>query len=140
MKVKNLTAKPIGFGAVVLLPDQTAELPKGFGVDHPTTKYYISRNWLKVVGEKNPAANKGGESVDVNAKINTGEPDPNADDNDEDDDDEGDGEKNPAAKPVDRLNLEELKALATELGIEFAEGVTRKVLIDAIKAAKKGNE
>ena len=48
-----------------------------------------------------------------------------------------DGEKvnAPASKPIDRMNKEELQALAFERGVEFTEADTKAMLIDKIRAA-----
>jgi len=51
MFVKNTSNKPMGFGAVVILPDEIKELPKGFGPDHPTVKFFLLKNWLVQVDE-----------------------------------------------------------------------------------------
>lgn len=128
MKVKNLTVKPMGFGATIILPDEVGTLPQGYGKDHPTVKYYLSRNWIKVVDDANgnggaPAA------VNVGVNINTDPNEPGA----------------PAApaestggqnKPIDRMNKEELQALAFGRGVEFAETDTKAMLIEKIRAAQ----
>ncbi|MDR2359670.1 MAG: hypothetical protein LBD85_00085 [Oscillospiraceae bacterium] len=119
MKVKNLTTKPIGFGTLVLLPDQTAELPADFGKDHPTTKYYISRKWLSVL------------SASASAKVNpTVAPKDTGKQGD-------DADEAASEKSLSKMLLDELKAVAVELGIVYDDNVTRKVLIEAINAAKE---
>lgn len=127
MKVKNLTVKPMGFGATIILPDEVGTLPQGYGKDHPTVKYYLSRNWIKVVGGANENGNGGAPAgVNVGVNINSNANDPGA----------------PAenaggqGKPIDRMNKEELQALAFERGVEFAETDTKAMLIEKIKAAQ----
>lgn len=121
MKVKNLTVKPIGFGSTIILPDDVGTLPQDYGKDHPTVKYYFSRKWIEEVGGTSGSTEtpSGGVSVDVG--INDGT----------------DGEKvnAPASKPIDRMNKEELQALAFERGVEFTEADTKAMLIDKIRAA-----
>lgn len=117
MKVKNLTVKPIGFGSTIILPDDTGVLPQGYGKDHPTVKYYLSRNWIKEVGnaDKSGAA---AAAVNVGVGISTA------------------GESGGQSKSIDRMNKEELQALAFERGVEFTDADTRNMLIEKIKAAQ----
>lgn len=125
MKVKNLTVKPMGFGATIILPDDVGTLPQGYDQDHPTVKYYLSRNWIKVVG----GANKNGDApaaVNVGVNLNG---DPNAPIAPAES--TGGGQN----KPIDRMNKEELQALAFERGVEFTEADTKAMLIDKIRAA-----
>lgn len=156
MKVRNLTPKPIGFGSVILLPDQTAELPSGFGLGHPTTKYYLSRKWLEAVDkdsdkavDKDPDEDGAGSlgPVSVSAEIKAGAVEQSGQPVISGLDAEIKGQANAniskrpdESKPIDRMNKEELQALSFERGVEFAETDTKQTLIDKIKAAKKGNE
>lgn len=127
MKVKNLTVKPMGFGSTIILPDDVGTLPQGYDQDHPTVKYYLSRNWIKVVG----GANKNGDApaaVNVGVNLN-GDPNAPAEST-------GGGQN----KPIDRMNKEELQALAFECGVEFVETDTKAMLIEKIRAAQSAEE
>lgn len=121
MKVKNLTVKPIGFGATIILPDDVGTLPPGYDKDHPTVKYYFSRKWIEEVGGKSGDAETASGGVTVNADINTGV---------------GGG----YSKPIDRMNKEELQALAFERGVEFVDTDTKAMLVEKIKAAKAAEQ
>lgn len=125
MKVKNLTVKPMGFGSIIILPDDVGTLPQGYDQDHPTVKYYLSRNWIKVVGGTNK---NGGAPAAVNVGVNI-----NANPNEPDTPAERTGSQN---KPIDRMNKEELQALAFERGVEFVETDTKAMLIEKIRAAQ----
>ena len=124
MKVKNLTVKPMGFGATIILPDEVGTLPQGYGKDHPTVKYYISRNWIKVVGS---ADENGGASAAVNVGVGISSTDGAPADS------TGSNRQN---KPIDRMNKEELQALAFERGVEFVETDTKAMLVEKIRAAQ----
>ena len=54
MFVKNTGQKCIGLGDVTILPDETKELPKGYGENHPTVKFYLAKGWL--ISAETPAA------------------------------------------------------------------------------------
>lgn len=126
MKVKNLTVKPMGFGATIILPDDVGTLPQGYDQDHPTVKYYLSRNWIKVVdgADKNGGA-PAAVSVGVNINDAANAPGAPAEST-------GDGQN----KPIDRMNKEELQALAFARGVEFVETDTKAMLIEKIRAAQ----
>lgn len=129
MKVKNLTVKPMGFGATIILPDEVGTLPQGYGKDHPTVKYYLSRNWIKVVDGVNgnggaPAA----VNVGVNINTNPNEPGAPAESTG--------GDNGGQNKPIDRMNKEELQALAFARGVEFVDTDTKVMLIEKIRAAQ----
>ncbi len=124
MKVKNLTVKPMGFGATIILPDEVGVLPQGYGEDHPTVKYYLSRNWIKVVGGAHGSGNTPA-AVNVGVSIN----DTNGAPADS-------GDNGGQVKPMDRMNKEELQALASERGVEFTENDTKAILVEKIKAAQ----
>lgn len=134
MKVKNLTVKPMGFGATIILPDEVGTLPQGYGKDHPTVKYYLSRNWIKVVDGANEGGN-GGAPAGVNVGVNINNNANNAND-------PGAPAENAGGqgKPIDRMNKEELQALAFERGIEFVETDTKAMLIEKIRAAAQSTE
>ncbi len=124
MKVKNLTVKPMGFGATIILPDEVGTLPQGYGKDHPTVKYYLSRNWIKVVGG---ADGNGGASAAVNVGVGINSTDGAPADS------TGNNGQN---KPIDKMNKEELQALAFERGVEFVETDTKAMLVEKIRAAQ----
>lgn len=130
MKVKNLTVKPMGFGSTIILPDDVGTLPQGYDQDHPTVKYYLSRNWIKVVGGTNK---NGGAPAAVNVGVNLNG-DPNAPIAPAES--TGGGQN----KPIDRMNKEELQALAFECGVEFVETDTKAMLIEKIRAAQSAEE
>ncbi len=146
MKVKNKYTSHLGLGTIRVLPGETVELPKMYNENHPIIKWYISRGWLEIVDKGiSSDTNTNGSTVTITATINNG----NADTVDEEkegavntenvDNENGakDAEKTDlATKNVDRLTLDELKTLATELKLEVAEDDTRKVLIEKIKATK----
>jgi hypothetical protein len=118
MIVKNIGKKTIGFGTLVLPPDAKDVLPDGFGKEHPTVSFYFKKGWIEEVdggGIDNPLHDLTAQSIQLPA-------DPPGGDN-------GGGNKS-----VDRMSLEELKTLASEMGIEVLESDTRKPLIEKIKA------
>jgi hypothetical protein len=126
MKIKNNYTSRLGFGAARILPGETVDtssLPKGYNENHPLIKFYISNGWLKAVGDPDEKT-KNTSAVDVNVSVNGGE----------------NGENNGGGKSVDRMNLEELKALSADMGLQVEETDTRKILIEKIKAAQKGAE
>jgi hypothetical protein len=143
MRIRNLTAKPIGFGGVVILPDQTGETPKGYDKSHPTVKYYLSRRWIVETGAIGGAtvSQPAGLTVSINAGGSAGA----------DDDENGGGENTNTGSPgatgspavenksLDRMNKDELQALAFARNIVFAETDTRQALIDKIKAVKNAD-
>lgn len=136
MKIKNLTAKPIGFGSTVILPDTVDTLPQGYGSDHPTVKYYLSRKWIKEVGGGSDSKNTA--AVNVGLNINTGADGEN--NGGSTGDDAGSNVGNGSQKTIDRMNKEELQSLAFERGVAFADTDTKAMLIEKIKAAQTGNE
>jgi hypothetical protein len=127
MKIRNLTTKAIGFGTVTVYPDKTGDTPKGFGKGHPVVDYYLSRGWIEEL-DAAPAAPApavaDGLGVSLNAGGSTGET-------------TGTGA---AGKPIDRMNKEELTALAAELGVEVTEADTKQMILDKVRAAKKADE
>ena len=143
MKIKNLTVKPIGFGSTIILPDETGTLPSGYGKNHPTVKYYLSRKWIAEVGKTNDDAGDGEQSVNVNVNVNTGGDNTGGGGDGTGNDGAGAGNtsgNSGANKPLDRMNKEELQALAFQRGVEFVDADTRQVLIDKIRAAQNSGE
>jgi hypothetical protein len=110
MKIKNCTTKAIGFGGVTIMPEMTGDTPKGYEKGHPVVDYYLSRKWIKEVG----------------ASKDDGKP--------------ATGTTGGTEKPLDRMNKDELTALAAEMGVEVAEADTRQQILDKVKAAKKASE
>jgi len=116
MLVKNASAKPIGFGSTILMPEDVCSLPplnakgepEGYGPNHPTIKFYLERKWL----------------VPTESKPEPEQSEPNAE------------EKTAAAetkpKGRSRMSREELREEAAALGIEWAESDTRETLIQKI--------
>jgi hypothetical protein len=51
MILKNLSNHPLGFGEVIILPDETKKLPgnAGFNADHPMVKHLIATKRVEVV-------------------------------------------------------------------------------------------
>lgn len=120
MKIKNCHTTSIGFGTLSVLPDTVAALPREFTADHPVIKFYVGKKWIKIIGDT-PTKKAAAQSVNVGVSIaGTDEP-----------------KQTTEAKSVDRMKLDELRAAASELGIEHGEDDTRQMLIDKIKAAKE---
>jgi hypothetical protein len=156
MKIRNKHTSAIGFGSVTVLPDTTGELPREFDANHPVLKYYISRGWVEIA-DGAPTAPEAARPVAVNIappapKVSDEAGDagdsapPHAEGSGNEDGKDGDGEKPDdakkagAPKSLSRMNLDELRALAEELGLEFTETDTRPTLIDKITAAKEANK
>ena len=49
MLIKNISKKPIGFGKLVVMPDNTEALPKGFDRNHPVVSWYIKQGFIAEV-------------------------------------------------------------------------------------------
>ena len=119
MRIKNIHTTSIGFGELSVLPDAVAALPREFTASHPVIKFYAGKKWIEIIGDAQ-AKKEAARSVNVDVNIaGTGEP-----------------KQTGESKSVDRMKLEELRAAAAELGIEYGEEETRQALIDKIKAAK----
>ena len=78
MKIKNISNKPISFGAFGVLPDEISpELPGGYGENHPIVKMYVKRGFIRIVGgnEILPDDNddNGGNGIDGGGR-ESGEP------------------------------------------------------------------
>lgn len=120
MFVKNTGDKTIGFGTLILLPGDSNELPAGYDQKHPTVKFYIQRGWLTptVTESQTPVVTEPTEEERLAAEEQARK----------------DAEAQTAAdlaakiKALSTLNLEPLRALATELGIEFTPTDTKDVL------------
>ena len=74
MYVKNISGKPIGIGSLTLLPNESGELPKGYGEKHPVIVYYLGRKYLKQAGKddkpkkETAAQKKAREQAEAKAK------------------------------------------------------------------------
>lgn len=152
MKVRNNYTTHLGLGGLRILPDETAELPKGYGENHPVVKYYMSRGWLIVAGKNTENGNENPDESDENRGENNGgaasvhAEDLNAAVNVDGNENEGENmsgsgadSPSPENKSIDRMNKDELQALACERGIPFVEADTRQALIDKIKAARNAD-
>ena len=49
MLIKNISKKSIGFGRLVVAPDETVKLPKGFDRNHPVVSWYIKQGFIAEV-------------------------------------------------------------------------------------------
>jgi hypothetical protein len=138
MKIKNNHKSPIGFGTTTILPGDIGEV-KTFEKNHPILAYYVKRGWVELIDDC-------GKDENDKQENDKQENDKQENDNDTAEvDDDIDTTYNtagvhPLDKPIDKLNLDELKKTATYLGLTVEEADTRKVLIDKIKTAKKVTE
>ena len=156
VKVKNTSPKVIGMGDLRVVQGDTVELPIGFGVDHPTIKWLLNRGWLTKVsasgihlppgaGADTPPANTGGDgdTHDDGGDPLGGNSDDDTDDNGEldtnDDTDTGNAANAPAGelsrRTVERMNLTDLRELATQRGLPFEQNANRAALIELITAS-----
>ena len=140
----------MGFDKIVILPDETKELPAGFGPDHPTVKFFLLKKWLvqaeapssnpwqltpeqeaaKAAADAEKAAAKAANDAAVKAaedaaKAKAAE----------------DAAKAAAQKKADadakiaslaRMNLEELRKEAAAAGVAYAEADTKAVIAQKI--------
>ena len=124
MFVKNTGQKCIGLGDVTILPDETKELPKGYGENHPTVKFYLAKGWLtKAEASAAAESKKGGKAKltdEEKAAVEASK--------------QKAAELKKNLKEVAGMNLEQLRAKATELGIEFAELDAEAALVEKITA------
>ena len=132
MFVKNTCKKAIGFGDLVLLPDESGQLPKGYDENHELVKFYIAKGWLeKAKGKKTeptPTTTQEPElTEEEKAVIEAAE--------------KAAAEKTAAIeaeiKEIEKMNLAPLQEKATELGIEWVAADTKAVLIEKITAKLK---
>ena len=118
MEVRNAGRKCIGFGSVVLLPEEVKTLPEGFGPEHPVVKFYIAKKWLVPV--------EGGNAQPLRE---TPPPPENRDSTgDETTEALSKAELESKIAAVRRMNLEPLRTEASALGIAFEEDDTRDTL------------
>ena len=112
MYVKNTGSKVIGFGSIFIVPGESGELPGEFDKDHPTIKFYIEKGWLTEINEPEEGA------VNVNEDAEKAHDPSN---------------EQGSRKSLSQMNLTELRAEATTLGIEFEETDTKAVLLQKIR-------
>jgi hypothetical protein len=128
MVVQNTGKKCIGFGVIVLPPDGVGTLPEGFGPDHPTVSFYISKKWLTVLAENNtppqtaPVTHPAAPPQDPPPEL-TEEEKVAA---------QKKAEIDAKVKAFGRLNLEPLRVEATTLGVAWAETDTKNILLQKI--------
>ena len=104
MFVKNTGAKAMGFGSLILLPNESAELPKGFEATHPTVAFYIRKGFLTVVNAE-PAAEPAEQEVGTKANDFASK-----------------------TKALATMKLDELRSEAVALGLSFEDTDTRAIL------------
>ena len=112
IKVTNTGSKTIGLGGQPIHPNDTATLPEGFGLEHPTVDFFIRRGWLAKVTD-------GGIVVPHTVK---GEGLPKADGDESKPSVEGEA-KNTVDEKIEalaKMDHDGLRAEATRLGINFA--------------------
>ena len=127
MLVKNIGKKTIGFGAEYILPDQTKELPVGYGETHPTVEYYFKRNYLVKVDAESVAdgeTNPGGGSDTPGAGVELTEEEKVAA--------QKKAEIDAKIEALAKMNLEQLRGEAFALGVECAESDTKKMIAQKI--------
>ena len=161
VKVTNTGRKEIGLGGLIIKPDETAALPDGFGLEHPTVNFLVNRGWLTKVTSGGvvvpPGANIGGapeEDDAIAAGDATGEGNPggipagNGDSGDDDKVDPGEtNDKNAAdsadgsvgaaplsRRDIERMGLADLRNEAARRNLEFSSNAPRAVLIELITA------
>jgi len=140
MFVKNTGQKCIGLGDVTILPDETKELPKGYGENHPTVKFYLAKGWLipaeapaaaaskksalsdeekAAVEASKLAAQKEAEKAAAEAAKLAAQKE---------------AELKKILKDVAKMNLDQLRAKAGDLGIEIADSDDGTALVEKITA------
>jgi len=119
MFVVNTSPKVMGFGGVIVLQNEMAQLPPQFTAEHPTIKFYKSRGWLSISSNSTQVTAPSTPTADADIETT----------------DASDTPDTPLTpRDVSRMNLGPLQELATSLGIEFAGSVTRAFLIERISA------
>jgi len=137
MFVVNKSKKTIGFGNMYLVPGAAGKLPAGFTADHPTVAYYVKKKWIMEIDptvapdetaeklENFPELTKEEKELIEAGKAAAAKA----------------AERDKMLKEIGKLNLEPLRAKATELGVEFTEQDTKAVLFakisDKIKAEQE---
>ena len=135
MLVKNTGQKAIGFGTLVLPPDAVNTLPEGYGPEHPTVKFYLSKKWLVEVTDEVSAK----EPEHVPGMTEEEKVIPESAQNEPPDLTEEEkaemeaaaqkkAEINAKINAIGRMNLEQLRTEATSLGLEWAVNDTKSVI------------
>ena len=120
LTVKNTSTKIIGFGIEPILPDQTVTLPKGYTESHPTIKFYLNRGWLT-------------KSSNAGVLIPTG--------TSHDATDAGETSQNNLSKrSLERMKIEDLKALAIERKLQIADNLGKEAIVKIIVASVQPGE
>ena len=150
LTVKNISTKIIGFGIEHILPDQTVTLPKEYNENHPTIKFYLDRGWLAKSSEGGVLVPQGAElgeklegiAVERGTQI-TGSPDTEknslADEHEEDQIGE-EGQSNLSKRNLDRMKIEDLKALAAERKLQVPDNCTKDAIVKIIIASFLASE
>jgi len=119
MKVKNTGKKILGFGSLVLLPDEVGELPKGYGLANPTVNFYLKKGYLTEVTDNGATPEEGESASNDSGDDETGET-------------EAAAQKKAAVdakiKSLDRMGLDTLRKEAVALGVVYADEDTKEVL------------
>ena len=117
MYAKNTGTKVIGFGDLSLLPGATDELPTGYDEKHPAVAYYIAKGWLTPAPSAS-AADASAEEASEGAEGGTGAAVLAA-----------------RIKELDKMNLEPLRDLAVDLGIDVSSADTKAAIKEKIISA-----
>ena len=124
MLVKNTGKRVLGFGSVTMQPDEIKELPDGYGAKHPTVKFYLAKGWL--VQAEAPAAAASKKSALTDEEKAAVEASKQAA--------KKEAELKKILKDVAKMNLDQLRAKAGELGIEIADSDAETALVEKITA------
>ena len=117
MFAKNTGKKVIGFGGLIILPDETKELPLGYDEKHPTVKFYLSQGFIAKA-----------DGIPTETGVD------DAGQTDEEKAAQKQAERDNQIKELAKLNLEPLREKAIELGVVIEEADTKAALIDKITA------
>ena len=109
MLVRNASVKTLGFGDKYIVPGEVGELPKGFGKQHPTVNYFLSKGWLTIVEAKKKSSKESDKKVTIEEKLDK----------------------------LSKMQLVHLREEANNLGIEFNDADTEEVLVEKITAKLK---
>ena len=115
MFIENTCKKPLGFGAVIVLPTERGELPEGYDKEHPVIKVFLEKGWIKEVNGEEVGA-KAAETQKPEEEKTTAEP-------------QKVQEEKPVVKSsagLNKMTLEELRDTAIGLGIELDEVETKE--------------